>query len=368
MNEKIYRGLDGVCIDTTSLSKVDGQNGNLIYLGYNIDELVNCNFEEITYLFLYKKLPNKKELEELDIKIKKNRTISTDILQYIENNSQKDHPMATLRTCVSMLSANSNESMERENYLNTAISLISKTSLICAAICRKRMKKKIILPNKELGFTANFLYMIFGENVDNNVIKTLDLAFILHIDHSFNASTFTARVVASTLSDLISSVTAAIGSLKGPLHGGANAAVMKMLKEINNIDNVDSWLNNALLEKRKIMGFGHRVYKVFDPRATHLKKMSHKWGSLSNNMKWFDISNKLEKLMYDKKKINPNVDFYSASTYYSMGIDPDNYTMLFAVARVVGWIAHVQEQLANNRIIRPKAKYIGELNKKYLEI
>merc|ERR1711862_102027 len=361
MNEKIYRGLDGVCIDTTELSKVDGQAGQLIYLGYNIDELVECTFEEITYLFLYKKLPTQIELQEITKKMKNGNSIPIDIINYIRKNSKNDHPMATLRTCISMLS------VDEQNIENSLIDLISKTSAICATICRVKMNKEVVAPNSSLGFTANFLYMIFGKNVEEHMIKTLDLAFILHIDHSFNASTFTARVVASTLSDMISSITAAIGSLKGPLHGGANAAVMKMLKEIDNINNVEPWLNKALEEKRRIMGFGHRVYKVFDPRAVHLKRMSHKWGSLTNNMKWFDISNKLEKLMYEKKKINPNVDFYSASTYYSMGIDPDNYTMLFAVARVVGWIAHIQEQLNNNRIIRPKAKYIGELNKKYLE-
>jgi citrate synthase len=365
MNEKIYRGLDGVCIDTTSLSKVDGINGQLIYLGYNVDELIQCNFEEVTYLFLYKRLPNKDELFHFEKKIKQNRTIPEHILEYIKSMAQKDHPMGILRTCISMLSTDLEDVTDYNNDLDTAISLISKTSTICAAICRARTNQDIILPDEEGSFTSNFLQMIFGKNVDEYMIKTLDLAFILHIDHSFNASTFTARVVASTKSDLISAVTAAIGSLKGPLHGGANAAVMKMLKEIDHIDNVDKWLNNALQNKQKIMGFGHRVYRVFDPRAVHLKKMSHHWGSMTGNTKWFDISTKLEQLMYEKKKINPNVDFYSASTYYSMGIDPDNYTMLFAVARMVGWIAHVYEQMKNNRIIRPKAKYIGDLNKQY---
>jgi citrate synthase len=250
-----------------------------------------------------------------------------------------------------MLSTSLEEVSSNSDNLNTAISLISKTSTICAAICRARTGQEIILPNDQVNFTANFLQMIFGNDVDEYMIKTLDLAFMLHIDHSFNASTFTARVVTSTKSDLISLVTAAIGSLKGPLHGGANAAVMKMLKEIDHIDNVETWLDNALEKKQKIMGFGHRVYRVFDPRATHLKKMSHHWGSTTNNTKWFDISTKLEKLMYDKKKINPNVDFYSASTYYSMGIDIENYTMLFALARVVGWISHIKEQIDNNKII-----------------
>jgi citrate synthase len=366
MNEKIYRGLDGVCIDTTKLSKVDGLNGQLIYLGYNVDELVQCNFEEITYLFLYKRLPNKDELKNFENEVKQSYDIPEDILEYIKSSAKKDHPMGILRTCVSMLSTSLEEVTSHNDDLSTAVALISKTSTICAAICRARTNQELILPNKQVSFTENFLRMIFGNHVDEYMVKTLDLAFVLHIDHSFNASTFTARVVTSTKSDLISAVTAAIGSLKGPLHGGANAAVMKMLKEIDHIDNVENWLDNALAEKKKIMGFGHRVYRVFDPRATHLKKMSHHWGSMTKNTKWFDISTKLEKLMYDKKKINPNVDFYSASTYYSMGIDPDNYTMLFAVARMVGWVAHAYEQMENNRIIRPKAKYIGALDKKYL--
>jgi citrate synthase len=200
------------------------------------------------------------------------------------------------------------------------------------------------------------------------MIKTMELAFILHIDHSFNASTFTARVVTSTMSDVISAVTAAIGSLKGPLHGGANTEVMKLLMEIKDIDNVETWLENALKNKRKIMGFGHRVYKVLDPRAKHLKEMSHQWGSMTNNTKWFEMSNKLEKLVYEKKGINANVDFYSASTYYSMGIDIENYTMLFALARMVGWISHVKEQMNNNRIIRPKASYIGPMNAEFINI
>lgn len=249
-----------------------------------------------------------------------------------------------------------------------SVRLVAQMSTICAAICRCVDGKDVIPPNNKLDFADNFLYMTFGKIMDRSMAKTLTLSLILHMDHSFNASTFTARVVASTLSDVISSVVAAIGSLKGPLHGGANSAVMYMLIEIGDIKNVNLWLEQSLLKKKRIMGFGHRVYRTLDPRAKHLKNMSHNWENLTGNTKWSDISNKLEKLVYDKKKLHANVDFYSASTYYSMGINPKNFTLLFALSRAVGWVSHIQEQLLNNRIIRPKAKYIGSLDKNFLSL
>lgn len=207
--------------------------------------------------------------------------------------------------------------------------------------------------------------MCNGEIPDDVVCKTMDTALILHIDHGFNASTFTARVVTSSLSDMISAVVAAIGSLKGPLHGGANTAVMKMLKEIGEVNNVEPWLDKALAEKRKVMGFGHRVYKTVDPRAKHLKRMSKEWGERAQENKWFQMSEKIEALMLKRKAINANVDFYSASTYYAMGFEPDMFTPIFAVARMVGWTAHVMEQLKDNRIMRPEAHYVGAVGKKY---
>jgi len=370
MNNKVYKGLDGVCVDETRLSKVDGVQGQLTYLGYNIDQLAECTFEEVAYLFLNNCLPNKEKLENFKSNLKNSLSVDDSILDYISKNSKNENPMSLLRTSISMLSSkyqNLDNPNEKE-FMDNAVKLIFHTSIICSAICRTRAGQEIIKPRKDLDFTANFLYMVFGKEVEETMIKTMDLAFIIHIDHSFNASTFTARVVTSTMSDMISAVTAAIGSLKGPLHGGANTEVMKMLKEIGDINNVESWLDNALKSKRKIMGFGHRVYKVLDPRAKHLKKMSHQWGNATNNKDWFEMSNKLENLVYAKKKINANVDFYSASTYYSMGIDIENYTMLFALARMVGWISHVKEQMNNNRIIRPKAQYIGPMNKEFINI
>jgi citrate synthase len=370
MTNKIYKGLNGVCVDTTELSNVDGINGILTYLGYNVDELLDCNFEEIAYLFFYKHLPNSENLNLFKRQIKRNYCVPQNILNYIKDTGKEDHPMSLLRTSVSMLSSSytSLHDNSTDNLMNNSIKLVAQVSTICAAICRTNGNKEIISPREDLDFSDNFLYMMFGKQVDSSMVKTLDLSLILHMDHSFNASTFTARLVASTLSDIISSVSAAVGSLKGPLHGGANSAVMKMLLNIGNIDNIDAWVENALSNKYKIMGFGHRVYKVLDPRAKHLKKMSHQWGELTGNTKWFDMSNKLEKLIYDKKKLNANVDFYSASTYYSMGIEPENFTLLFALSRVVGWLSHIHEQLDNNKIIRPKAQYVGEMNKKYNSI
>jgi len=366
--KKIFRGLEGVVVDNTNLSEVNGIKGQLTYMGYDIDEMVKCKFEEVCYLFLYKKLPNINELNAFNILLRSKRSVSERIINYIEDASKNTHPMSILRTSVSMLSADCPEleNIDKENLVNNAINLIAKTSTICAYICRFKLKKEIIYPNEELNYSDNFLNMVFDK--PKAMGDAFNTALILHMDHGFNASTFTSRVVASTLSDIVSAVTAAIGSLKGPLHGGANVSVMKMLLEIKNLENVERWITNALANKEKIMGFGHRVYKVIDPRAKHLKIMSHEWGKLTKNTKWFEISDLLEKLVYDKKKLYPNVDFYSASTYYSMGFPFDTYTLIFALARIVGWTSHIVEQLTNNRIIRPKAQYTGGYGKKYINI
>jgi citrate synthase len=357
------KGLAGVVVEKTELSRVDGQKGELIYRGYNIDKLAQCSFEEVSHLFLYGALPNEDQLSSLDGRLKANREIPGTVLEFIKGSNPKDHPMATLRTAISMLSGfmDGVEDLSRDTQVERAIALLAKTATIAAGIARRRLDKDPVAPKSTLSHAANFLYMVNGEEPDEVVARTMDLALVLHADHSFNASTFTARVVASTQSDMVSAVTAAIGSLKGPLHGGANTAVMKMLQEIESVENVESWLESALAEKRKIMGFGHRVYKVFDPRAKHLKRMSEEWGKRVGNVKWFEMSDKLEKLMLDKKNINPNVDFYSASTYFAMGIDPEMYTPIFAVSRMLGWCSHVIEQQSDNRIFRPKANYVGDV-------
>lgn len=368
--EMAPKGLEGVVVEKTTLSRVDGQKGELIYRGYNIDELAACSFEEVCHLFLYGELPRRQELERLEAQLKEHRHIPELARDFIFRAPQDDPPMATLRTATSMLSVAMPdvESADPERQREHAIALTAKLATLVAAIQRARRGGDFVEPDPSLGHAANFLYMMNGERPDDVVARTLDVCLVLHADHSFNASTFTARVVASTESDIVSAVTAAVGSLKGPLHGGANTAVMKMLMEIGSVENVEPWLDKALAEKRKVMGFGHRVYKVLDPRAKHLKRMSEEWGRRVGNVKWFDMSAKLDALMRERKGIYPNVDFYSASTYYAMGIEPEMYTPIFAVARVIGWCAHFIEQRADNRIFRPKAAYVGPTDKRYVPI
>lgn len=361
----VARGLDGVVVGETVLSRVNGEIGELIYRGYNIDELAGCSFEQVCYLFLYGELPSPSLEEKFKANLASRSALPKEVVEFISWAAPKDHPMSTMRTAVSMLSTSTKEpALDNDaELISLALDLIAKTGTIAAAISRVRKNKSPIEPNTTYPFSKNFLYMCTGEKPEDVVTKTMDTAMVLHMDHGFNASTFTARVVTSSLSDMISAVTAAIGSLKGPLHGGANTAVMKMLMEIGSVENIDSWLDKALSEKRKIMGFGHRVYKVIDPRAKHLKRMSQEWGERAQEKKWFQMSEKIERLMLEKKRINPNVDFYSASTYYTMGLEPDMYTPIFAVARMVGWTAHVMEQLKDNRIVRPEALYTGPVGK-----
>ena len=365
---KISKGLEGIIVGETKLSYVDGKNGKLIYCGYNIEKLVGCSYEEICYLFLYGKLPNTKELNSIVYQLQLERKLPSLIIDFICKMSNNVHPMSILRSAFSMLSIIKYDFNDKsdDNIRNIGLSLISKITSISAIIMRVKNGLDPIKPNLKLGHVANFLYMFTGKIVDDMMINTLNTAFVLHADHSFNASTFTSRVVASSLSDLISSITAAIGSLKGELHGGANTAVMKSLLEINNIENVEAWLSKILVQKKKVMGFGHRVYKVIDPRAKPLKIMSRKWGLRTNSIKWFLISEKLECLMKEKKGLNANVDFYSASTYYSMGIKPEMFTVIFATSRIIGWISHYIEQITNNRIIRPKSNYTGVINKEFI--
>ena len=359
------KGLDGVVVGETRLSRVDGVNGVLVYSGYHIDEVAKCSFEEICCLFLYGKLPNHSELKNFDSKLKQKRNIPEAVLTYIFQSPKNDHPMAVLRTAMSMLSGYlpKIDDMSKEALKNNAVALIAKVATVAAAIARSREGKQAIAPNNDLGHAANYLYMTTGEVPETVVAKTLDTALVLHADHGFNVSTFAARVVVSSLSDMLSGVTAAIGSLKGPLHGGANTAVMNMLLEIGEPENAAAWIKKALSEKRKVMGFGHRVYKTFDPRAKHLKRMSKEWGERVGEVKWFLMSEKIEELMKNEKNISANVDFYSATTYYSMGIKSEMFTVIFAVARMLGWTSHIMEQLEDNRLMRPKADYSGLENK-----
>lgn len=364
------KGLDGVVVEKTVMSRVDGQQGILVYRGYHIDEIAKCSFEEVCCLFLFGKLPTSSELQNLDHRLKSHRRVHKHVLDFIQQAPSTEEPMALLRTAVSMLSGYlpKIEDNSRGALIENSVALISKVATIAAAISRVKHQKAPVEPDMTLSHAANYLYMSTGEKADEVVSRTLDTALVLHIDHGFNASTFSARVVVSTLTDIVSAVVAAIGSLKGPLHGGANTAVMQMLLEIGEPENVESYVERAMAGKQKISGFGHRVYKTFDPRAKHLKAMSEAWGRRVGNVKWFTMSEKLEKLMWDRKQLNANVDFYSASTYYAMGIDPELYTVIFAVARMVGWTSHVIEQLADNRLMRPESEYTGPEDLKWVSI
>ena len=361
------KGLENIIVDQTVLSLVDGEQGVLIYRGYHIDEMAKCSFEESCFLMLYGHLPNASELKTFNDKLIAQRPVNRHVLNFIKQAPQDEHPMALLRTAVSMLTTElvRNEAGKSEDLLDTAVALIAKTTTIAAAIQRSKNGLGAVEPDQGLSHAANFLYMSRGERAEDIVSKTLDTALVLHVDHGFNASTFTARVTASTLTDMLSAVVAAIGSLKGPLHGGANTAVMEMLLKIGELENVDSFVDKAMAAKEKIPGFGHRVYKTIDPRAKHLKRMSEEWGKRVGQVKWFAMSQRLEDLMMDRKKLNANVDFYSASTYYAMGIPPEMYTVIFAIARMAGWSAHVIEQLASNRLVRPEGQYVGPMDLKW---
>jgi citrate synthase len=364
------KGLENIIVDQTVLSLVDGEEGVLVYRGYHIDEMAKCSFEESCFLMLSGHLPNASELKAFNDKLVAQRPVDASVLNYIKQVPKSEHPMATLRTAVSMLTSSlpRNEAGKPEDLLDTAIALIAKTTTIAAAIQRSKNDLSAVDPDPSLSHAANFLYMSRGERADDVVAKTLDTALVLHVDHGFNASTFTARVTASTLTDMLSSVVAAIGSLKGPLHGGANTAVMEMLLQIGELDQVDAFVDRAMAAKEKIPGFGHRVYKTIDPRAKPLKRMSEEWGKRVGQVKWFAMSQRLEDLMMERKKLNANVDFYSASTYYAMGIPPEMYTVIFAIARMAGWSAHVIEQLANNRLVRPEGQYVGPMDLKWKPI
>ncbi|MGD8747378.1 MAG: citrate synthase [Balneolaceae bacterium] len=362
----INKGLEGIVAFTTTKSFIDGQKGELIYAGYDIDTLAeNASFEEVCFLLWNDRLPNQEELDELNKKIQNNRELPEAVLNYIKNTSQNAEPMAVLRTAVSML-ADFHEveaDNEEEFRVNKAISITAKIPTIIAAFDRSRKGKEIVAPLNKKSTAFNFLYMINNEEPGEQAEKTMDLCLILHAEHGMNASTFTCRTICSTQSDMYSSVTGAIGALKGPLHGGANQQVMNMLLDIDDKDaDPVEYVKGRLDRKEKIMGFGHRVYKTMDPRARILRGMSKKLSRETGHETLYEWSEAILNTMKDEKNIDPNVDFFSATVYYSMGIQPDLYTCIFAMSRVSGWTGHYIEQAENNRLIRPRALYVGEKN------
>ncbi|AZN40234.1 citrate synthase [Paenibacillus albus] len=365
----VTKGLEGIVATTSSISSII--DGVLTYRGINIDDLAeHASFEEVAYLLWYGKLPNQSELDELIKKFGESAAVPAQVLDQIKLYPSKTNSMAALRTAVSSLALydESANEMSQEANIKKAIKLQAQIPTIVAAFARIREGKEPVAPKSGVSIAYNFLYMLTGQEPDQVAVKALDQALVLHADHELNASTFAARVTVATLSDIYSGVTSAIGALKGPLHGGANEAVMVMLEEIGSFGNVESYINEKLANKEKIMGFGHRVYKNGDPRAKHLQKMSRELGKLTGNMELYEMSVKIEELVTGQKGLKPNVDFYSASVYTTLQIPRDLFTPIFAISRCTGWTAHILEQYENNRLIRPRAEYTGPVDQKVTPI
>ena len=368
---EVNAGLQDVVVATSEICSIDGQRGKLTYRGYDIRDLAeNSTYEEVVYLLWNGRLPRREEWDEFEEELVGNRSVAPEVLDLLMHLSPAQNPMDTLRTAVSALALYDPdaEDMSGEANRRKAVRLTAQMGTLVAAYDRIRKGKDPISPVPKLNRAANFLYMLQGRVPEAEAARWFDVALILHADHSYNASTFAARVTASTLSDMHSAITLAIGTLKGPLHGGANEQVMKMLLEIETPDRAADYVRNLLAQKKKVMGFGHRVYRTEDPRATVLRKMSENLGRRAGQTKWFDISKEIEDFMIREKKLNANVDFYSASAYYVLGIPVDLYPLVFAVSRISGWIAHVLEQYADNKLIRPLAEYVGPTDRKYVPI
>ncbi len=355
-------GLEGIVATTSKICYIDGNRGILSYFGYNIQTLAeNATFEEVIYLLWNGHLPNRSQLEELKASLVAERVLPFEITDFLKKTPGGAQPMDVLRTAVSMLSLY--DPLARDNSLDAnvkkAVKLMARVSTIVTSYDRLRKGREVIQGDASLGYAANFLYTLCGKKPDDVMERVFDVALILHADHELNASTFAGRVTAATLSDIYSAVTSAIGALKGPLHGGANEDVIRMLLATNSADDAVQKVKENLENKVKVAGFGHRVYKVLDPRAIHLKKMSEELGKRTGHSDLYEKSSRVEQTVHDLKGLNANVDFYSASTYYSLSIPVDLFTPIFAVSRMSGWTAHILEQYRNNRLIRPRAEYTG---------
>jgi citrate synthase len=360
----VSRGLEGVIANSTALSDVLGEKGQLIYCGYDINELVGkVTYKEVVYLLWHKKLPNRKELETFLRELRSQRQLPDPVIDFLKSAPKDANPMDVMRTAISMLGLydpDIEQEATPEINRRRATSITAKIGVIAAYFHRARNGKSLPPVRDDLTEAEHFLYLMCGEPQSKEASDTLDVAFILHADHGMNASTFSARVTISTLSDFYSAITAAIGTLKGPLHGGANEGVIRMLEEIGSEDKVDAYVEKQLAEKKKIMGIGHRVYRTLDPRAPHLRAMAVKLSEKLGEPKWIRMSERIAELMKEKKNLNANVDFYSATVYYSLGIPTDLFTPIFAIARCSGWCAQVLEQLEDNRLYRPLSEYVGE--------
>ena len=371
MDADIKKGLMGVTVDETSVSKVMPEINSLTYRGYAAQDLcAKCKFEEVAYLILNGELPNKKQLKRFETQERKERKLSKTLLQDIKNFPKKAHPMDVARTAVSIMGLEDQETKDnsKEANMRKVMRIFAKTPVALAAFYRSRKGKKIIPPKKKLTFSENFFHMCFGKVPTKDIVKAFDVSLILYAEHSFNVSTFTARTITSSLSDIHGAITGAIASLKGPLHGGANEEVMHMMNKIKKPENASKWINNALDNKDVVMGFGHRVYKSGDSRVPTMREYFRKVAKIKKDKKFERIYDIVEKVMIDRKNIHPNVDYPTGPTYHLMGFDTDFFTPIFVISRITGWSAHVIEQLATTKLIRPLAAYNGNKHRQVSEL
>ena len=371
MSEDIKKGLLGITVDETEISKVMPEINSLTYRGYAAQDLcAKCKFEEVAYLILNGELPDKKQLKNFEKQERKERKLSKTLLEDIKKFPKKAHPMDVARTAVSIMGLEDSETKDNSPKANMrkVMRIFAKTPVALAAFYRARKGKKIISPKKKLSFSENFFYMCFGKVPNKDIVKAFDVSLILYAEHSFNVSTFTARTITSSLSDIHGAITGAIASLKGPLHGGANEEVMHMMNKIKKPDNAHKWINKALDNKDVVMGFGHRVYKSGDSRVPTMREYFGKVAKIKKDKKFEKIYDIVEKVMIERKNIHPNVDYPTGPTYHLMGFDTDFFTPIFVISRITGWSAHIIEQHAANKLIRPLASYKGNQHRKVVQL
>ena len=371
MSDEIKKGLLGIVVDETEVSKVMPEINSLTYRGYAAQDLcAKCKFEEVAYLILNGELPNKKQLKQFEKQERKERKLSKTILEDIKRFPKKAHPMDVARTAVSIMGLEDKDTKDNSPKANMrkVMRIFAKTPVALAAFYRSRKGKKIISPKSNLSFSENFFHMCFGKVPNKDIVKAFDVSLILYAEHSFNVSTFTARTITSSLSDIHGAITGAIASLKGPLHGGANEEVMHMMSKIKKPENALKWINKALDNKDVVMGFGHRVYKSGDSRVPTMREYFGKVAKIKKDKKFEKIYDIVEKVMIERKNIHPNVDYPTGPTYHLMGFDTDFFTPIFVISRITGWSAHIIEQHAANKLIRPLASYKGNHHRKVVQL
>jgi len=371
MSDDIKKGLLGIIVDETEISKVMPEINSLTYRGYAAQDLcARCNFEEVAYLILNKELPKKNQLKQFVKDLTKERALSKNLIEILKRIPRNSHPMDVARTAVSVMGLEDKESKDNSPKANLrkALRIFAKTPTALAAFYRLRKGKKIIAPKKNLSFSENFFHMCFGKVPEKEIVKAFDVSLILYAEHSFNVSTFTARTITSSLSDIHGAITGAIASLKGPLHGGANEEVMHMMKKIKKPENALKWITKALKNKDVVMGFGHRVYKSGDSRVPTMREYFKRVAIIKKDKTFEKIYDIVEKVMIKEKNIYPNVDYPTGPTYHLMGFDTDFFTPIFVISRITGWSAHIMEQHAANKLIRPLASYKGQKHRKVLEL